>query len=89
MEQEKQISIGFWKHGNRLVSSWLRKGNIPKSCRLVLLKNKFYEKDGNRPYMIGYFVKTTDFKAEDIKHPYLVLSSYINAENEDEENENE
>ena len=84
MDNEK-ISVGFWKHGKRLVSSWLRKSDIPKGCRLMLVKNKYYEKDGNKPYYIGYFIKTNDHEAEDIKHPYLVLKSSMEGEEEDED----
>lgn len=86
MSNVTENTVGFWKYGRRLVSSWLRKGNIPRGCRLMLVENKYKKAGDNKPDYIGYFLDVSDKAAKDIARPYKVLRSSFE---EDEEVEDE
>ena len=85
MSTTTENTVGFWKHGKRLVSAWLRKGNIPKSCRLVLVENSYKKAGDKKPDFIGYFVDIKDTDAENIAHPYAVLRSQLEDEEDEEQ----
>lgn len=73
-------TIGLWKneHG-RLLSSPLRKSDIPPCTRLMFLKNR-HKKGANSPDYIGYFVLGSKEDALKIEAPFIALSALTNDE---------
>lgn len=71
-------TIGLWKneHG-RLISSPLKKSDIPSRTRLMFLKNR--KKKGDRsPDYIGYFIKGSKEDAQSIEAPFIALQALTN-----------
>lgn len=50
------LKVGLWKHGERLVTSSLRKTDIPKYCRLFFIPNDYKVKGENQPDYVGFFI---------------------------------
>ena len=69
-------TVGFWKneHG-RLLSSPLKKSDIPSYTRLMLLQNRRKKKGDKYPDYIGYFVKGRKEDCLDIDSPFIALSA--------------
>ena len=74
-------TVGFWKneHG-RLLSSPLKKSDIPSHTRLMLLQNRRKKKGDNYPDYIGYFVKGRKEDCLAIDSPFIALSALTNDE---------
>lgn len=73
-------TIGLWKneHG-RLISSPLKKSDIPPYTRLMFLKNR-RKKGAKSPDYIGYFVQGRKEDALNIEAPFIALLELTNAE---------
>ena len=69
-------TVGFWKneHG-RLLSSPLKKSDIPSYTRLMLLQNRRKKKGDKYPDYIGYFVKGRKEDCLAIESPFIALSA--------------
>lgn len=80
MSNVSDNTVGFWKDGNRLFSSFMKKSRIPKGCRLMLVKNRYKKSGDNKPDYIGYFISVADKDAKEISAPYAVLSSQLQDE---------
>jgi hypothetical protein len=55
-EATRLLHVGLWKHGDRLVTSSLRKTDIPKYSRLFFIPNDYKTKGGNQPDYVGFFI---------------------------------
>ena len=72
-------TLGLWKneHG-RLISSPLRKYDIPPHTRLMFLKNRKKRKGDRQPDYIGYFVQGSKEEAQGIEAPFIALKNLTN-----------
>jgi hypothetical protein len=72
-------TLALWEneHG-RLISSPLRKSDIPPHTRLLFLKNRKKEKGDRQPDYIGYFVQGSKEAAQGIEAPFIALQNLTN-----------
>jgi len=72
-------TLGLWEneHG-RLISSSLRKSDIPPHTRLMFVKNRKKRKGDRLPDYIGYFVQGSKEDAQGIEAPFIALKNLTN-----------
>ena len=58
--------LGLWKQERKGIYAGqvIKKSDIPKYTRIVLRRNKFYEKDSNKPWFVYCFADSEGYESK-------------------------